>query len=213
MSKFNKYAKDMDAAFKSARTEYTAAVKKLQAAEQARHIAGADAMTRNLKELEYKAAEKDFWAASDRIWDQFNKTRQQLKNGLEADIKANNSANPDAIDSNALELLKSGIMTPDDYYALLDKYDNNSTMLRLIGKYAQAAADDTTDDRAARGALLQVAQACKDGQGNVMRAWDSISQVADYCSGQAHGRREKPGYVISMGEKWEQLATEAIDNF
>lgn len=213
MSKFNKYAKDLDAAFKSARTEYTAAVEKLQAAEQARHIAGADAMTRNLKELEYKAAEKDFWAASDRIWGQFNKTRQQLKNGLEAEIKANNAANPDAIDNNALELLKSGIMTADDYYTLLDKYDGNSTMLRLIGRFAQDAAENMTDDRTARAALFQIANECKNGQSSVMRTWDSLSQVATYCSGQAHGPRVNYRHVVSMGKWWEQLAGETVENF
>ena len=213
MSKFNKYAKDLDAAFKSARAEYTAAVEKLQAAEQARHIAGADAMTRNLKELEYTAAEKDFWAASDRIWGQFNKTRQQLKNGLEAEIKANNSANPDAIDSNALELLKSGIMTTDDYYTLMDKYDDNSTMLRLIGKYAQDAAGNMTDDRTARAALSQIANECKNGQSSVMRTWDGLSQVATYCSGQAHGPRASYSHVVSMGQHWEELAGEAVENF
>lgn len=213
MSKFNKYAKDLDAAFKSARTEYTAAVEKLQAAEQARHIAGADAMTRNLKELEYKAAEKDFWAASDRIWGQFNKTRQQLKNGLEAEIKANNAANPDSIDSNALELLKSGIMTADDYYTLLDKYDDNSTMLRLIGKFAQDAAENMTDDRTARAALFQIANECKNGQSSVMRIWDGLSQVADYCSGQVHGPRASFRHVVSMGKWWEQLAGETVENF
>lgn len=142
-----------------------------------------------------------------------NRQRAELRAGLQKELRADGAASPDAIDGNALELLKSGIMTPDDYYALLDKYDNNPTMLRMIGKYAQDAADDMTDDRAARGALLQVSQACKDGQSSVMRTWDGLSQIVDYCSGQAHGRKGSPGYVISMGKWWEQLAGESVENF
>lgn len=221
-TKYNHYARDLQTAFLAARKEYADAYEKLQKAEADRAEAsrwreekyiGENAARKARAEVDYLAAKAEFDAANNRVWGELNRQRAELRAGLQKELRADGAASPDAIDGNALELLKSGIMTPDDYYALLDKYDNNPTMLRMIGKYAQDAADDMTDDRAARGALLQVSQACKDGKSNVMRTWDGLSQIVDYCSGQAHGRKGSPGYVISMGKWWEQLAGEAVENF
>ena len=221
-TKYNHYARDLQAAFLAARKEYADAYEKLQKAEADRAEAslwreekyiGENAARKARAEADYLAAKAEFDAANNRVWGELNRQRAELRAGLQKELRADGAASPDAIDGNALELLKSGIMTPDDYYALLDKYDNNPTMLRMIGKYAQDAADDMTDDRAARGALLQVSQACKDGQSSVMRTWDGLSQIVDYCSGQAHGRKGSPGYVISMGKWWEQLAGESVENF
>lgn len=222
MSKYNGYAKRLSEAFVTAQREYTDAWEKLQKAEKERSDAqqwrqekyiGENAARKARAEADYLAAKVEFEATSSRVWDEMNDKRRELRVELQRETKADGLANPDAIDPNGLELLKSGVLTPDDYCGLVDKYDSNPTMLRLVGRYAQEAAENLTDDRTARGALLQVAVVCKNGQSSVMRAWDSLSSIVDYCSGQAHGRKGTPGHVVSMSKWWEELSREAVENF
>lgn len=69
-----------------------------------------------------------------RIWPEFNRRRAELRAALEHEVHSGTLASPDAVDPNGLELLKSGILSADDYYSLVDKYDDNPTMLRLVAK-------------------------------------------------------------------------------
>ena len=50
---------------------------------------------------------------------------------------------PAKLDTNSLELLKSGIMKPAEYSAMMEaaKKDGNATMVRMIAKYAAEAAE------------------------------------------------------------------------
>lgn len=92
--------------------------------------------------------------------------------------------------------------------------DDNPVMLRFVAKYAKEAADDMDSTQAKeRGALYHLAQVCSQGQGRTMRAWDDLSRIADYCSGQSRARRDTPAHTVSMGQRWEQLSGEAVNNF
>lgn len=212
MSKYNSYARDLDASFKAARQEYVEAWNKLQAAKEARGNGGA--MARQRSELRYQQAEMDFKEADARIWTKFNGLRADLRAALERDVRGGNLASPDAVDHSGLELMKSGILSADDFYSLAEKYDDNPTMLRFVAKYAKEAADDMDSTRAKdRGALYQLAQVCGQGQSRTMREWDDLSKIADYCSGQTRNRRDTPTHTISMGKWWEQLSGEIVENF
>lgn len=212
MSKYNSYARDLDASFKAARQEYVEAWNKLQAAKEARGNGGAMASQR--AELRYQQAEMDFKEADARIWPKFNGLRADLRDALERDVRGGNLASPDAVDLSGLELMKSGILSADDFYSLAEKYDDNPTMLRFVAKYAKEAADDMDSTRAKdRGALYQLAQVCGQGQSRTMREWDDLSKIADYCSGQTRNRRDTPTHTISMGKWWEQLSGEIVENF
>lgn len=212
MSKYNSYARDLDASFKAARQEYVEAWNKLQAAKEARGNGGAMACQR--AELRYQQAEMDFKEADARIWTKFNGLRADLRAALERDVRGGNLASPDAVDHSGLELMKSGILSADDFYSLAEKYDDNPTMLRFVAKYAKDAADDMDSTRAKdRGALYQLAQVCGQGQSRTMREWDDLSKIADYCSGQTRNRRDTPTHTISMGKWWEQLSGEIVENF
>ena len=212
MSKYNSYARDLDASFKAARQEYVEAWNKLQAAKEARGNGGA--MARQLAELRYQQAEMDFKEADARIWPKFNGLRADLRAALERDVRGGNLASPGAVDHSGLELMKSGILSADDFYSLAEKYDDNPTMLRFVAKYAKEAADDMDSTRAKdRGALYQLAQVCGQGQSRTMREWDDLSKIADYCSGQTRNRRDTPTHTISMGKWWEQLSGEIVENF
>lgn len=222
MGKYYSYGKKLDEAFKTARDEYAKYWKNLQDAksrfeEAGRWRSGETQSERELSvakaKISFVTAQQDFEREAPAIWATFNQTRAELRRGLEKEVHGNNLADPSAIDSGALELLRSGIMEPDDFYKMAERFDENPTMLRLLSKFAKGAAEDA-DDRKSRAAFNEIAMTCADGLGSVMRAWDGLSQIADYCSGQAHGgRRNSPEQVIAMGRWWEQLAGETVENF
>lgn len=214
MSKYNVYARQLDDIFKAARQEYAEAWAAFQAAENARRIAGGGDMERQRAELKYQEAELAFKEAEARIWPEFNRRRAELRSKLERETCGDGLADPDAVDLNGMKLLESGELSVDDYYSLVARYDNKPTMLRFVAKYAKEAADDMDSTQAKdRGALYHLAHVCKDGRTGTLRAWDELSRIVDYCSGQARERRDTPTHTISMGKRWEQLSGEAVENF
>ena len=223
MSKYNTYARQLDTAFRSARDEYAAAYDNLKQAWQADTDAKAwrpndtaeDKQLRTAEAaLNLNKADAEFKIADGRIWSEFDSKCKELRKELEKDVQKNSLANPDAIDSNALELLKSGVLTSDDYAAFMEKYDSNPTMLRVISKYALDASENADDTKDAV-ALRILSDNCKTGMGTVLRAWNELEGVASYCSGRGGSSRTAidPTHIISMGKWWEELAGQAIENF
>lgn len=223
MSRYNTYARQLDAAFKTARDEYAEAYSSLEQARQA----GTDAKAwrpndneedKRLRiataELELNKADAAFKIAEARIWPEFDAKCKELRKELEKDVQKNSLANPDAIDANALELLKSGALTVEDFYSFSERFESNATMLRVISKYALDAsenADNTKDSLA----LRILSDNCKTGMGTVLRAWNELEGVASYCSGRSGSSRSvtTPEHIISMGKWWEELTGQAIENF
>ena len=222
MSKFNTYARRLDEAFKEARSEYNAAFCALQEAQQVSRDANAWRPGDSAEEKQVRTAraalklhdaEAAFNEVSARVWDNFKTTRRTIRAELEQEVRAANLANPDAIDNNALELLKTGILSPSDYSAFMERFDGNATMLKLIGHYAAEAAK-TTDSRREAAALNAIALDCQSGEGAVMRAFDDLCTVSDYCRGERHeGDRIRPEHTSIMSEKWDDLAGEAVESF
>ena len=221
-TKYNHFAKDLDAAFKAARDEYVEAYQRFQQAQQANCRANAWTPNESAAEKQVKTAraalalhdaEAAFTEASARVWGDFKTTRRMLRADLEREVRAANLANPDAIDNNALELLKSGVLTSDDYAAFMEKYDSNPTMLKLLARYAAEAAK-ATDSRREAATLNAISIDCQSGQGAILRAFDDLCKVSDYCRGERHdGDRFRPEYTAIMSEKWDDLAGEAVESF
>ena len=214
MSEFNHFAKDLDTAFRAARDEYTAVYNELTKAKENASAAGLDAVKKQIATLQLQEAENSLRKEAARIWTEFDAKAADLRRALEKEVQTSNLADPSAIDSNAVELMKTGVLTVDDYFGFADRYDGNPTMLKLIGHYAKEAAD-STDDRKDRVALTVLAQDCAKGTGKTLKAWDSMMTAANYCSGRggSGNRRPTPGVTLSMGEWWEQLSGEIIENF
>lgn len=223
MTKYNVYAKQLDAAFRTARDEYAKSYAELQAAQQANEDAGAwrpddDAANKQLRvattALELNKAEAAFKITETKVWPEFDAKCKELRKELEKDVQKDSLANPDAIDANALELLKSGALTVEDYYSFAERYESNATMLRVISKYALDASENADDTKNAV-ALRILSDNCKTGMGTVLRAWNELEGVASYCSGRGGSSRTAidPTHIISMGKWWEELAGQAIENF
>lgn len=214
MSQYNHFARDLDTAFKAARSEYTAAYNAVEAARQAVTDAGTDDMKKQIAMLQLREAENKLTREAARIWSGFDAKAADYRRALEKEVQQSNLADPAAVDNNALELMKTGVLSADDYYNFADKYDGNPTMLKLVGYYAKEAAENT-GDRKDRVALHVLAQDCAKGIGKTMKAWDNLMTAANYCSGRggSGNRRNTPGVTLSMGEWWEQLSGGIIESF
>lgn len=214
MSKYNSIARELDSAFKAARTEYTTAYNAIESARQAANEAGADALKKQIAALQLQEAEKKMRQETGRIWSVFDAKAVELRHTLEKELQTNSLADPTAIDSNAVELIKTGVLTVDDYFGFADRYGENPTMLKLIGHYAKKAAD-SADDRKDRAALTVLAQDCAKGTGKTLKAFDELLTAANYCSGRGGNgtRSTTPGVTISMGEKWDELTADAVRDF
>ena len=220
MSEFNIYARKLDTAFKEARSEYNTAFRALQEAQQASRDANAwkpgdSAEEKQIRTTRAALKLHDAEATFDEVMEFVQEVIGMIRTiraELEQAVRAANIANPDEIDNNALELMKTGVLSPADYSAFMERFDSNHTMLKLVGHYAAEAAK-TTDSRREAAALNAIALDCQSGEGAVMRAWDSISAISDSCGDGDGYRRKSPGVIVSMSEKWDDLAGEAVENF
>lgn len=214
MSEFNHFAKDLDIAFRAARDEYAAAYNTVEQARKAVQDAGQDALKRQIATLQLQEAENSLRKEAARIWTEFDAKAAELRRALASEVQASKCVDPTAVDAAGVELMKSGIMTADDYFTLAAKYDGNTTMLRLLSKYAADAAADE-DNRKDRAALITLSRDCANGTGTTLRAWDDLMNVVNYCSGRGGtgNKRQTPGVVVSMGEWWDQLSGEIVENF
>lgn len=221
MSKYNRFAKDLDAAFKTSRDAYAKAYSQYaqaeRAAKDAQRRAPDDtnysyALRKAETEVERVEKKELFEEVRKNVWPVFNSKRAELRAELEKAIAADCITDPAALDTNAVYLLDSGTMTAADYAAFAEKYDGNSTMLKLVAARAHAAAESAEPKE--RAALNQVYSDCKDGNSAIMRLWDDISHVANRCSGQRYeGCNDSPAVIVEMGEKWEELSANVIENF
>lgn len=224
MSKYNQYAKRLDTAFKTAREEYKEAWNKLQAAQKANTDAqawraetyrGENDLRRQRARAQLLEAEHTFKAAESRVWAEFDRQKEEIRRDLESEVRATSTVDPDAIDTNALELLKSGILTADDIFSMVDKYDSNITMLRLISKTAKELADDKNTDTATRGQLYMLCSRIRNGRNSTMRNFDDLVEISNYCSGRGGGglHRATPAHTVAMAGKWEELSGNTVENF
>lgn len=211
MSKFNRYAQELNkiatGAFKSFNEadtrlkEATDALSKYNryggnipqglAAEHAR----ATANYYDAKDA-YTAAKKGLSTTSEDI--------KALRKNLVSDIEAENMANPEQLDTATLELLKSGILSANEYAHLLEqaKRSGNNTMVRMIGKYAADAAEKETDYMQAanlRGISYDSkAMCCADR----VQAFDSMLDIMDRAANNP-----------AMAKCWDELTADIIANF
>ena len=225
MSQYNKYAQRLDTAFKTAREEYMEAWNQLQAAQKANTDAqawraetyrGENDLRRQRAKAELLEAEHTFKATESRVWAEFDRQKEAIRRDLESDVRASSTVDPDAIDANALELLKSGILTADDIFSMVNKYDSNLTMLRLISKTAKELADDKQHTYAkTRGLLYTLCNQIGNGKNSTMRNFDDLVEISNYCSGRGGGgtQRTTPAHTVAMAGKWEELASTAVENF
>lgn len=219
MGRYYSYGQNLNDAFIAARDAYAEAYAKLTAAQDEAKAAnewhkekyiGENERRKLVAQADLIKAQDAFKQAEATIWPGFNQRRDELRRSLEETIRAKGMASPDDIDNNALELLKSGIMSAEEMANMAAQYDSNPTMLRLVGKYAKEA-EKAANSHAEKLGFRTVAMNTESGQSSIMKVWDALSEVADRCSGQAEGRSKgEPEYIVSMGRHWERLSEALI---
>lgn len=133
---------------------------------------------------------------------------EALRNELVSELDDYYAADPAALDTNTLELLKSGILKTIEYSKLMDKAQSecNYTMVRLIAKYAGEAAEQMgkkygQNDEQAR-ALRAISYAEKQNNGSdALQAFDAMSEVYTRTVNNP-----------AMIDAWNQLTGDVLEN-
>ena len=216
MSKFNTYARQADTAAKEAfkvLQEAQAAMKKAEdaqrdypersgfvSAEYAAKATRAKADVLEAKE-QLKAAQRNMLDVETRI--------QGIKKDLAADLERSFYADPEKIDSATMDLLKSGILKPAEYVHLYEQAntDDNPTMMRIIGKYAQDVVDapdaQNKMDYKTRATLTYIGSASRKVDGSdYLEAYALLEDVFHRCT-----------YNPRMIDHWDELVGETVEEF
>lgn len=224
MSKYNEYARRLDKAFREVTTGfhalYTAVDREKKNVGQYGNRWGDAAFNakRHAAEAKLSEAKANLEQGGGDLLHQFDTTLRELDASLRAAIAADTAVVPSDIDTNALELMKSGIMTAADYEQMVERFGENShsygnnTMLRLIGKYASEAATAMGDENSAERTRLNViAMKASKNFAGVLNEWEGLMNTAHYIA------RRTPGsasFCEAMEANWGQEAIQAaIENF
>lgn len=225
MNNYKQYAKKLDTAFREAQEAYRGEVQKLNAAQKARDEAftyatnrpmGAAAAVLEARKqtatAELKAAQENFTKAARKIVYGYADTVNNLKQELSDAVDAANLVDPAAVDSNALALLNSGIMNAADYKHMLEQFKDNSTMRRMIGKYAKDAAEARKNDKIESTALRVLSNEAGRDSYSIKETFNSLADVSVRYMG--HSSPERHEYAQSMQAHWDDGdIQEAIDHF
>ena len=129
----------------------------------------------------------------------------KIREELAEEIAKYYQADPHEVDEKTLELLRSGILSVDEYEALYE--DANNTMKRIIGTYAIKEAENHRDHRGSfdniggRLAVIHNKSLTATG-GEYLKAYDLIAEVANRCF-------TNP-FMISA---WDELVGETVESF
>lgn len=216
MSKYNEYARRLDKAFRDVVREYNDLVLSVKAAERtvdsyANARDSVEIALKNAAIATLNAKREEFRRNSNKLLEQFCRDADGLTMELKAAAADENCVNPKDVDANAMELLKSGVMNGSDYAAMVERYSGNTTMLRLIGKYADEARR-TAENPVER---QKISIAMIDAQRESISVADQFEELAEaakiYCGKNA---ATSINYVQSMQEEWNGTDIQAaIENF
>lgn len=212
MGKYNKYAQDLNKAFIKARESYKEEAKAMEIAERFLG-SGQNEHEIALSHQRYHETKAAFRHANNKIWDDFNLEAKKIREALQQQIERDSLSDPKAVDSNAIELIKTGMLTADEYRNIAASYKNNPTMVKLIAYYATQQAENTIDG-AKKADYNLVASELRGLQNATFEKFDAMLNIAYHCSG--HGTSGSSDsynydYVLSMADQWETLTGDVID--
>lgn len=216
MSRFNDYAKKLDeqakAAFKAYR-DAEAAYKKAEARAkeypQRNGFVNADYVAKSARAQADFLEAKQAYETARRTFRDSDRQFDGMRKELAAAIEDAYSADPAQLDSNTLELLKSGILNAGEYSKLLEqaKAANNPTMVRMIGRYAGEAAKARGEshgqsDREAQALRMAEYSSRSYTGGDRLQAFDNMVELYHRCT-------NNPGMI----DHWGEFTAETVENF
>lgn len=215
MGQFNKYGREADAIAREAFREYKAAEDKYNKAHEAVKLyperggmVSADYAAKAARaRADMIEAQNEYNQAIERLRSRCDDIKG-VRNRLVADVADHYAADPSKMDSNTVELLRSGILKADEYKRLMNKAkaDGNNTMARVIGKYAMSAADadekeNGEDSRTARELRAVSYLGNQDSSDAVIQTFDVIQEAYTRTANNP-----------AMLDAWDELTHNAIEN-
>ena len=214
MSKFNDYGKQVNAIAKEAFEKFRKAEAAYKRAEdqqrkypQRQGIVDAEYAAQSARAYADFLTAKETFKQAQAEFRAHNAEIAALRKQLAADLDKHYSADPAALDSNALELLKSGVLKPTEYARMMDQAQSsgNFTMARMIAKYAGDAATSAgkqygeNDSRARE--LRAISYRANDNNGaNTLAAFDLMANVFQRATDNPH-----------MIDSWDSLTGEVAE--
>ena len=212
MSKFNDYAKKMNEIANGTFEEYRRAEAAVKSAES-RYNAyprrnGADPayMAKSARaEADLAEARNAFDQMRRHLFDDKRKEIAAVRAELEKAVFDAFAADPTKVDMQTMELLRSGIMSADEYNRLIDKAtaNGNPTMARMIAQSAADMAERTKGDADVSRSYRLVSHKGKGMNGQeYLDAFDCLCRTFNRCERN-----------FALSTKWDELTSPIVDSF
>lgn len=191
MSKFNKYAKELESITFEA-------VKKLKEAEE-KERQTKEALDRHPEkkgfvdlayDIEYQRRKLAHDEATENLRiirasvpNELSKATKEIRSRLKADADYYFAVDPKQLQPEVMSFLESGMLNVNDYTKLMKVAisDNNVTMIRMIADRAKKAADTVGNDRDRLSLLAISDEASLYTTESYLAAFDSIASVSETC--------------------------------
>ena len=211
MSRFNDYAKKLNEIANATFEEYRRAEAAVKSAESRSNAyprrSGADPsyMAKSARaEADLAEARAQFEHCRRHLFEERRRDIAVIRAELVEALGNEYAADPSKVDMQTLELLRSGIMSADEYSRLIDAAasNGNHTMVRLIAKNAADMAEKATDADVARSYRL-VSHRGKGNDGNeYLRAFDFLADTFNRCERN-----------FALSTKWDELTSPVVESF
>lgn len=215
MSKFNKYASKVNdiataafAEYRKAEQTYKEAEAKAKQYPQRMGMVNAEYAAKSARAQADLLEAKENMKAAQRKFESHKSEIAALRKELAAELSDHYAADPAALDSNTLELLKSGVLKSNEYEKLMNEAQSsgNYTMARMIAKYAGDAAE--AESKRSGGysqtamQLRAVSYMANENNGNdTLKAFDTMADVYNRSV-------NNPGMI----DHWGELTGDIVEN-
>ena len=212
MSKFSSYAKRMNEIANATFAEYREKSDAVKSAENKSRAyprrSGADPsyMAKSARaEADLAEARAQFEHCRRHLFEERQRDVAVIRAELVEALGKEYAADPSKVDMQTLELLRSGIMSADEYSRLIDAAasNGNHTMVRLIAKSAADMAEKTTGDADVSRSYRLVSHRGKGNDGTeYLRAFDFLADTFDRCERN-----------FALSTKWDELTSPVVESF
>lgn len=212
MSKFSSYAKRMNEIANATFAEYREKSDAVKSAESKYKAyprrSGADPsyMAKSARaEADLAEARAQFEHCRRHLFEERQRDVAVIRAELMEALNKEYAADPSKVDMQTLELLRSGIMSADEYSRLIDAAasNGNHTMVRLIAKSAADMAEKTTGDADVSRSYRLVSHRGKGNDGTeYLRAFDFLADTFDRCERN-----------FALSTKWDELTSPVVESF
>lgn len=212
MSRFNDYAKKLNEIANGTFEEYRRAEAAVKSAESRcnayprRNGADSAYMAKSARaEADLAEARNAFEQMRRRLFDDKRREIAAVRAELEKAVGDAFAADPTKVDMQTMELLRSGIMSADEYNRLIDKAtaNGNPTMARMIAQSAADMAERTKGDADVSRSYRLVSHKGKGMNGQeYLDAFDCLCRTFDRCERN-----------FALTTKWDELTSPVVESF